>query len=441
MILLFNKKKLFDLLIFDANFYQNKYQDLKEKNLTPKQLRKHFLSIGIIEGRSASQVFDSKYYLKHNDDIRPLVNDDYGKVISHFLTQGCHDNRRTSPSFNVGYYYHNNDDLKSTIGADYLALYRHFIQYGQFENRLSNPNTLPNSFMIELTNSCNLRCETCPREYEFGKQMDIGSMDKSAAMNLLDEMMPLAESINLTGLGETFLYSHLPEIVDKISDYGGITTFLSTNAHTPNCSSMVNKIKGKVNLIQISIDGVDNVYEKVRKKAIFETFSKNIQNISKIVQGTSTSLMFNMVAYQENYHTIPEVVLLAHKNGIGSVHITSRNLVTMPNISPSQYDLYKTVDFVNSLNQGKELAEKYGINFTNFSNNGFCDLVYNHFYITWDGFLVPCCAKPFPKELSFGNVFQSSLRDCMSVYQQSEFRKKWDYSSIPEFCEHCHVLN
>ncbi|VAW41357.1 hypothetical protein MNBD_DELTA03-1337, partial [hydrothermal vent metagenome] len=378
MILFFKKKKMFDLLIFDAHYYHNKYQDLKGKKLSHKELRAHFLSIGIDEGRSASQIFDSKYYIENNNDIRSLVDKNFRKAISHFLSHGVHENRRTSPSFNVNYYYHNNDDLKSTIGFDYLALYKHFMQYGKSEQRLFNPNAIPNSFMIELTNKCNLRCETCPREYEFGQDMNVGNMDNKAIINLLDQMMPLAKSINLTGLGETFLYANLPEIVDKIVTYGNITTFLSTNAQTPNCLSMVNQIKGKINLIQVSIDGVGKIYEKVRNKSSFDSFSKNIKAIAHAIHGTSTSLMLNMVAYQANYHTIPEVVSFANEHGIRHIHINSRNLVTMSNISLDKYKLYKTDAFLDALNKGRALAKQYDISLTTYSNTGYCDLVYNH---------------------------------------------------------------
>ncbi len=38
-----------------------------------------------------------------------------------------------------------------------------------------------------------------------------------------------------------------------------------------------------------------------------------------------------------------------------------------------------------------------------------CHLPWNHFYVSWDGYMTPCCAKPFPKELNFGNVFDTSL--------------------------------
>ena len=34
----------------------------------------------------------------------------------------------------------------------------------------------PSSIMLEVTNHCNLGCITCPREYDYGKAMDKGTI-------------------------------------------------------------------------------------------------------------------------------------------------------------------------------------------------------------------------------------------------------------------------
>lgn len=442
MLSIIRKKRLFNQLIFDEEFYKQQNEDLELTGKSSKQIRKHFIKKGLIEGRCASPVFDAKYYVKNNNDVSSLVNNDYKKAVDHFLSHGVHENRRSSPGFDINFYYNNNKDLQTGIGRDYLSLYQHFIVHGKDERRSHNPNLLPDSFMIELTNRCNLRCVTCPREYEYGREMDIGSMDYNNLIKLLDEMLPLAKSINLTGLGETFIYKLLPEVTEYISrNEGDKTTFLSTNAQTPNCLSMLNDIKGNITVVQISMDGIGEVYENVRNGANFDTFSNNVRSMVRILEDTSTSLMFNMVAFGDNYHTIPNVVDFAKDLGVPHVHVNSRNLVTMPSIDIKEYDLYRSKEFLDTITRAKELAHESGIHFTAFDNSGYCELVYNHFYITWDGFLVPCCAKPFPKELNFGNVFQDSLYECITKYQRSEFRRNWDNMAVPEFCNRCHVVH
>ena len=68
----------------------------------------------------------------------------------------------------------------------------------------------PPTIMFEVTNHCQLKCVTCPREYAFGKQMDKGFMDFERFKAVMDEASPYLDSVGLTGLGETFLYQDLP---------------------------------------------------------------------------------------------------------------------------------------------------------------------------------------------------------------------------------------
>ena len=440
MLPFLKSKKLAHPLIFDAEYYRTRVNPpLADK--PDKYLRKHFISEGLPGGQAGSPVFHASYYLDNNEDVKAIADDDYTKAVEHFLTKGIFENRRTSPHFDVSFYYNSNKDLQQNIGRDYPALYNHFLLHGRHEDRISNPNAIPDSFMIELTNACNLRCITCPREYKYGHEMDVGQMDYEKLKRLLDQVMPLANSINLTGLGETLLYKKLPEIINIIQDYPkNIGTFLSTNAQTPNCLDVFENITNKVNIVQISIDGVNATYDQVRDKASFTALSKNLKKMSKMADGTNTSLMFNVVAFPANYKTLPDIVTFANEVGVGHVNINSRNLAAIPEVSIEEYEFYKTDEFRGVVETTRERAEKFKMGFSIFENNGFCELVYNHFYITWDGFLVPCCAKPFPKELNFGNVFDESLITCIKNYQTSRFRSDWDICAAPSFCERCHII-
>jgi MoaA/NifB/PqqE/SkfB family radical SAM enzyme len=60
--------------------------------------------------------------------------------------------------------------------------------------------------MLELTNHCNLACTTCPREYDYGKEMEPGTMTVENAKAVIDQIWPYLDSIGLTGMGETFLF-------------------------------------------------------------------------------------------------------------------------------------------------------------------------------------------------------------------------------------------
>jgi radical SAM protein with 4Fe4S-binding SPASM domain len=54
--------------------------------------------------------------------------------------------------------------------------------------------------------------------------------------------------------------------------------------------------------------------------------------------------------------------------------------------------------------------------------------------------MTPCCAKPFPKELNFGNVFETSLMESLNSKEYRQFRRMWYQNITPEFCKKCYVV-
>ena len=129
----------------------------------------------------------------------------------------------------------------------------------------------PRDIFIELTNQCNIACTTCPREHYFGHKMNKGMMKKDLPKKIIDEVYPYVDSIMLTGLGETFMYKDLDKIVDYIKfKNSDIKILISTNAVLPKFIEKATKVVGKIDSIQISIDGLGKVYDTIRLKSDFQ---------------------------------------------------------------------------------------------------------------------------------------------------------------------------
>jgi radical SAM protein with 4Fe4S-binding SPASM domain len=306
----------------------------------------------------------------------------------------------------------------------------------------------PASIMLEVTNQCNLACITCPREYAFGEQMAKGFMDMEKMKKVVDEAFPYVDSIGLTGLGETFMYKKLPEIVDYIRNKNsGIIISVSTNSHLPASIKMVEELADKLDTIQVSIDGIGKVYEKVRLKSDYTFFYENMRQTVEICKGKRASVMFNFVAIKENFMDMAEVVELAGKLGVKYVNITPFNVAAVTIYDKSYYDFFQTKEFKGELRRAKQMAKQFPeIEFTTWdieAPKGFrkCDLIWSHFYVSWDGYATPCCAKPFPKELNFGSVFDDGLMKCLNNKDYRRFREMWYKNAPPEFCKNCHILD
>ena len=123
-------------LVFDAEFYLNKYADLKKafgNNYT--KAYEHFVTDGIKEGRQGSRYFDVKYYLTTHKDIKNVYGDNYTKALKHFVTKGMKEGRVASAEFNIKQYKENYEDLRKAYGNNYIEYYKHYINHGLKEGR------------------------------------------------------------------------------------------------------------------------------------------------------------------------------------------------------------------------------------------------------------------------------------------------------------------
>jgi len=306
----------------------------------------------------------------------------------------------------------------------------------------------PSTIMLELTNRCNLACTICPREYEYGKKMNQGQMDINQAKKIIDEIAPYLDSIGLTGMGETFLYNDLPEIVDYIKNKNkGIIISVSTNAVLPNFIDKVKKVIDKIDTIQISIDGLNDIYNSIRINSNFEILNKNIRQLAPLCKNTSTDLMLNMVVTKENYIHMADLVRYAEEVGVNYMDFTLFNLASVTNIPVSYYKFYQSEEFLLAVSElEKAILETNNVIVTNRNfktDNGFhkCPFPWTHFYITQDGYVPPCCAKPFPQEKNFGSVKQESFIKILNNEDFKAWRQLWFDNKTPKFCEKCHFID
>lgn len=333
-------------------------------------------------------------------------------------------------------------------GRNFILYFANKVKYFYFKRKKSTRVVYPSTIMLELTNHCNLACTICPREYDYGKLMDKGQMSVAQAKMIIDELWPYLDSIGLTGMGETFLYKDIEEIVDYIKAKNrGIVISISTNAVLPNFIENASKLINKIDTIQISIDGLDEVYNNIRKKSDFQILDQNLRLMVELTENSKTDLMLNMVVTKENYTQMPLLVEYAGKVGVKYMDFTLLNLASVTNIERSYYDFYKSSEFkkvIGTLDKAMESTPSVVVTGRNFkTENSFqkCPYPWTHFYICWNGYIAPCCAKPFPKELNFGNVFESNVLTVLNSASYQAFRRSWFENKTYDFCNKCHLIN
>ena len=80
-------------------------------------------------------VFDAKYYLATNPDLKAAFGDDEQKALAHFVEYGMGEGRQGSAEFNVYSYRARYADLDAAFGDNLASYYMHYINAGKAEGR------------------------------------------------------------------------------------------------------------------------------------------------------------------------------------------------------------------------------------------------------------------------------------------------------------------
>ena len=130
----------------------------------------------------------------------------------------------------------------------------------------------PRQVSIALTNSCNLSCPHCYAPKHRAK------LEKE----LVKEWILELDKANCFGIGfgggEPTLYPDLIEICEFSNSKTDLAVTMTT--HGLNLTeSMVDSLRGRINFIRVSMDGVGQTYEGIRKKS-FDYFISKIRLLS-----------------------------------------------------------------------------------------------------------------------------------------------------------------
>ena len=86
-------------------------------------------------GLTYNLVFDANYYTNKYADLKKAFGTDATKLFTHFCQYGMKEGRQAISTFNVNTYKKNYTDLQKAFGSNLPEYYKHYIQYGNKEKR------------------------------------------------------------------------------------------------------------------------------------------------------------------------------------------------------------------------------------------------------------------------------------------------------------------
>jgi len=203
----------------------------------------------------------------------------------------------------------------------------------------------PFKVFFEITSNCNMDCQHCLNKNSNHKLIN---MPIKTIFRYFDNLKDCKVSeVNITG-GEPFLHPDIIEILNyAIKIFPSLT--VSTNGTLLNDSILTFLHKINIRYINISLDGTENSYEKIRYGSNFRKVLDNIILASQYIPDTGITITLNRYNIQE----IEDIIELAKLNHIRKINfgLTRRSYYNDNNdlLIESAEQLYTALEKIESL--------------------------------------------------------------------------------------------
>jgi len=292
----------------------------------------------------------------------------------------------------------------------------------------------PHCVFIEVTNHCNLLCETCPRTFVTYEEPQTLSWENFL---YIVAQFPDMERAVLHGIGEPLLNKDLPRMISHLKAHG-VHVLFNTNATLLTSDWSRALIDSGLDELRCSIDGADpKTYAQIRGAPLLHKIVKNLTAFIRLQHElgvTTPRASIWMTGMKENIGELPALLRLASQMGVPEVYVqrmvytvdTAASPPGMMDDGHSLFDDYNQ-EIERIIAEAEQLAQKLGITFKasgatspgkslqasreyNPSPWKACLRPWTTAYITANGNALPCCIAPFAtndyESLKLGNVFE-----------------------------------
>jgi len=136
---------------------------------------------------------------------------------------------------------------------------------------------------LELSTLCNLRCPMCYTiTDEFKQKVNACLMDFSLFKKIIDEIGGKVPAIRLSLRGEPTIHPNFIECIKYAKENGIREVSTLTNGSTLKADFFSRMLQAGIDWLTVSVDGLDETYENIRKPLKFSETLGNLQEIKRI---------------------------------------------------------------------------------------------------------------------------------------------------------------
>lgn len=199
-----------------------------------------------------------------------------------------------------------NTQYKARFGPDGVHFFNRDNGSNILFDEVSVPQNLwskaPRQVSIALTNACNLSCPHCYAP-KHKAMLDYDRLTNW--LSVLDQNGCMGIGF---GGGEPTLHPKIREICKFSRNNTRLSVSMTTHGHTLN-SQLLESLDGHVHFIRVSVDGVYETYEKIRKRS-FNTLLEKIKLLRDVIP-----FGINIVLNRHTINDLPKTAELAESIG------------------------------------------------------------------------------------------------------------------------------
>ncbi|MBS3097432.1 radical SAM protein [Candidatus Woesearchaeota archaeon] len=173
------------------------------------------------------------------------------------------------------------------------AAYKQFRRQWDEYPKLRKVSDFPSNIDIEVSSSCNLKCDHCFRQYmDIGEQ---GLMDFDMYKKIVDECAKYnLFTLKFSMRGEPTLHPKIVEMVSYAKKKGIKEVWINTHGANLTKEMIIGLCKAKLDWITVSFDGIGKMYESIRKPLKYENSLNKLKMLRKLRDKYAPDMIMNV---------------------------------------------------------------------------------------------------------------------------------------------------
>ena len=325
--------------------------------------------------------------------------------------------------------------------------------------RSARAETPPVCLYLEVTNRCNLLCDTCPRTFE--ELEPPADMSWALFTRIVDQVPDIARVV-LHGVGEPMLVRDLPRMIRYLKDRGTYVLF-NTNGTLLQPKKFQALIDTGLDELRVSLDAADRAsYLRVRGKDFFNRIVRDVGKFTAFQRETGATtprVSLWLTGLKETVEQLPAFVRLAASMGVREVHL--QRLVFDEagfGLARPEHSLFEQTraDESAAIEEAQAIGRELGVTLdaSGATEPGLslkrqaddkpwatCRRPWSLMYFTAHGRALPCCIAPFSARgygnYTLGDASQETLREIWNSPAYKGFRTGLLGDAPPAPCRNC----